>query len=1162
MKTATTTELLARLAGMGVRIRALDGKLSVTGPAHALTDELKQAIRENKEDIIRFLQRGRDAEAGRSLDLVRADRGGRLPASRAQQQLWLSEQLASDLPLYNMYFAVEWRGDLDVAALHAAVDDLVRRHEILRTALTESDSGLQQTIVPECPTAFLEHEADAQDVEDLVRSIVSTRFDLSKAPLSRFDLVRTGPRTWIFLVTQHHVVSDGWSTDILRRELAELYRARVEGRTPRLDDPSVQYADYASWEEGWLAGEHAERQRQYWRRTLADLPAPVGIVPGRRREAVPSYRAAGLEFGYDAAFLTKVQALCAETGSTLYTALVAAYSLLLSRMARMDDIVVGSPLAQRPHPGLENTPGLFFNSISLRTRVSGTQSVRDFLATTRKTAYEAFAHQELPFDQVVQAAAPQRSSAHAPVFQAVFLFQTFPESEFELPGVESAPYPVPTYSAQYELMFRLREVDGELRGLLTYSTAQIDEDDAVRLVTAYRRLVERMCEAPDSPLADLELMDDDSAARIARWNAATARPVPCGPVHEEILARLDQDPELPALRFRGTSTTRASVARGARAMAAGLHARGLRPGQRVGVLMTRSPELVMTLLGIMSAGLVYVPLDGTAPDSRLESMIGTADCVAIVVDDTYRERHLAGRSLRLDAKELLATPDGTAPSVACESAYTIFTSGSTGKPKGVEITHSNLANLFVALDEAVRPADDTVWLSVTAATFDIAVVELLWTLARGIPVVMAENLETMRQAAPHTSGDTPVSIPELILDSGVTALQATPTLLRTVLGLPRAEEALGALTTLMVGGEALDLTLARRLKALGIPRVLNMYGPTETTVWSTCWEVPADPDEVLVGRPLANTSVHIADEQLNPMPVGMYGELVIGGAGVAHGYVGNQELTARRFPSCPALATEGPVYRTGDMARLRPDGTLELVGRMDNQVKLHGYRIELEDIEQAVNSVAGVAQCAVVLQQEGERQALVAHYVPAAGAALDETRLRATLEERLPGPMVPSVFVARTALPTTSSGKTDRKALPRVPLQRSTQASAEPAHDLERRLLAVWRSVLGDDGVGPADDFFQVGGSSVLVPRLLSEVRRLVHPQAQIVDFFRCPSVRAYAAHIDGTTASTRAGQEQTGPHEGNAGQTGATTRRQRMQQMARRRRADALGRPEAGLGD
>ncbi|MFJ1608572.1 amino acid adenylation domain-containing protein [Streptomyces sp. NPDC088253] len=1162
MKTATTTELLQRLAGIGVRIRARDGKLSVSGPAHALTDELKQAIREKKEDIVRFLQQAQDDEAGRSLGLVRADRGGRLPASRAQQQLWLSEQFATDLPLYNMYFAVEWRGDLDVATLHAAVDDLVRRHEILRTALTESDSGLLQTIAPECPTAFLKHEADAHGVEDLVRSIVSTRFDLSKAPLSRFDLIRTGPRTWIFLVTQHHVISDGWSTDILRRELAELYRARVEGRAPRLVEPTVQYADYASWEEEWLAGEHAERQRQYWRRTLADLPSPVDLVPGRRRETVPSYRAGGLEFGYDTAFLTKVHALCAETGSTLYGALVAAYSLLLSRMARMDDVVVGSPLANRPHPELENTPGLFFNSISLRTHVTETLSVRDFLAMTRKTAYEAFAHQELPFDQVVQAAAPQRGSAHAPVFQTVFLFQTFPESEFELPGVEAAPFPVPTYSAQYELMFRLREVDGELRGLLTYSTAQLDEDDAVRLVTAYRRLVERMCEAPDGPLARLGLMDDDSAACIARWNAETARPVPSRPVHEDILARLDQEPDLPALRFRGASTSRAAVARGARATAAGLRARGLRPGQRVGVLMTRSPELVMVLLGIMSAGLVYVPLDGTAPDSRLESMIGTADCAALVVDDTYRERCPDGRSPRLDARELLATPDGMAPQVACESAYTIFTSGSTGVPKGVEITHANLANLFVALDEAVRPTDGTVWLSVTAATFDIAVVELLWTLARGIPVVMAENLETLRQAAQNTSGSAPVSIPELILDSGATAMQATPTLLRTVLGLPRAEEALSALTTLMVGGEALDLTLARRLKALGIPRVLNMYGPTETTVWSTSWEVPADPDRVLIGRPLANTSVHIADERLNPVPVGMYGELVIGGAGVARGYVGNEELTARRFPSCPALAVGGPVYRTGDMARLRPDGTLELVGRMDNQVKLHGYRIELEDIEQAVNSVTGVAQCAVVLQRDGERQALVAHYVPAAGAVLDETRLRAALEERLPGPMVPSVFVAQTALPTTNSGKTDRKALPRVPLHRSAKTSAEPAHDLERRLLAVWRAVLGDDEVGPADDFFQVGGSSVLVPRLLAEVRRLVHPQAQIVDFFRCPSVRAYAAHIDGTTHSTRAGQEQADPREGGAGQAGATTRRQRMQQVARRRRADALGRPDAGFAD
>ncbi|MFP1624885.1 amino acid adenylation domain-containing protein [Streptomyces sp. 5K101] len=1150
--TTTTFGLLQRLADSGIRLALRDGRLSVTGPRHALTDELRRTLGEHRDDIVRFL-REQDGEADGSLEIRRADRSGRIPASRAQQQLWLSEQLASGLPVYNMYFAVELRGDLDVPALRGAAGDLMERHEILRTALTEDHAGLVQTIAARCEVPFREHEAEPDGVADLVRSIVSTRFDLSRAPLTRFDLIRVGPRRWTFVVTQHHVVSDGWSTGILKQELSELYRARTENRPPRLAEPTLHYADFACWEEQWLAGEAAERQRAYWRGALADLPPALDLAQRTAREAAPSHRGAGLEFRYDADLLDKVRALCAETGSTLYGALVSAYALLLARTAREKDVLVGSPLAHRPHPDLERSLGLFFHSIALRTRVDEQQTVREFLAANRRTAHDAFAHRDLPFDQVVQAAAPRRSGAHAPVFQTVFLFQTFPDTELELPGVDVSTVPVPTYSAQYDLMFRLRETDGELHGLLTYSEHRFDEDDARRLVTAYRSLVESMCEAPDRPLARLRLIHADSSRQIEEWNSATARQVPARPVHEDILARMAQDPGSPALTFRGRQVTRGEVARGAASVAGGLRAAGLRTGQRVGVLMPRSPELVVVLLGIMAAGLVYVPLDGAAPQSRLETMTGTAECAALVLDDAYEDRCPGFTGQRLRATGLLGAPDRAPAGDTAESAYVIFTSGSTGVPKGVEVTHANLANLFVALDETVRPDDGTVWLSVTAATFDIAVVELLWTLARGIPVVLAENMETLRHGAADPDAPEPVTIPQLVLDAGATAMQATPTLLRSVLSLPRAEEALSRLRLLMVGGEALDLTLARRLKGLGIPRVLNMYGPTETTVWSTAWEVPEDPDRVLVGRPLANTSVHVVDEQLAPLPVGMRGELLIAGAGVARGYVGRPDLTAERFPELPELHAHGPVYRTGDMARLGADGTLELSGRLDNQIKLRGHRIELEDVEQAVNAVPGVAQCVVVLQDDDGHQALVAHYVPRPGATPDDDTLRTALAGRLPAVMVPSVFVATASLPTTSSGKADRKALPAVAAGRPAAASARPAHALEGRLLEVWRRVLGDDGVGVTDDLFEAGGTSVLVARLLSEVREHVHPTARIVDFFSFPSVRAYAAHIGGPAEAGRTAPERTAP-DAPAPTAGAAGRRARMQQVAQRRRAHANG--------
>ncbi|MEU3619755.1 amino acid adenylation domain-containing protein [Streptomyces sp. NPDC006872] len=1111
------TRFLEDLSARGIQVTPTDGRLTVSAADGVLTDDVKDAIRGRREEILRFFREYEEEQYRRGVRIQRVDRRAPIPASYAQHRLWLVEQTATDLPIYNMYFASDLEGDLDEDALRGAAEDLVRRHEILRTALTETPDGLFQTVHEDCPAVFSVRRADAPGARaEALFEAVSTRFDLASAPLIRFDLLRTGTRRWTFVVTQHHVVSDGWSTGLLKKELSELYAARVVGRPPQLPGLSVQYADYAVWERAWLGSDLARRQRDYWRTALADLPPLLELAPARQREAVQSYRGSALTFRYDAAFLARVRELCAETGTTLYGAFMAAYSLLLSRMTRQDDIAVGSPLANRPYEALENTLGLFFNSITVRSRIDEARTVRDHLLRTRGAAFDAFAHQDLPFDQVVQAVAPGRSSSHSPVFQTIFILQTYPGEEFSLPGVTAESAGTPYYSAQYDLMFKLREDGDGLQGLLVFNDTLFDEDDAQRFTGWFRHLVEQMCDQPDAPLDTLRVADPDSERLIAGWHAATVRAVTSGRAEEHILRRLLEHGDAPAIAFRGRRLSGAELARRAESVAAGLCAAGLRPGSRVGVLSTRSPELVAVLLGILRAGCAYVPLDGTAPDARLAGMLDSAECSALVTDQRYAGRCPDFPGRRLDAAGLLASP-GTAAAPETDpaaAAYVIFTSGSTGQPKGVEVTHGNLANLFTALDEAVALPAPTVWLAVTGVTFDIAVVELLWTLARGVFVVLAETAESLRHTPARDDAE-PATVPELIVREGATALQATPTLLRGVLALPGAEEALGRLDVLMVGGEPLDRTLAARLKGLGIPRVLNMYGPTETTVWSTYWEVPADPDAILVGRPLANTAAHIVDATLNPVPVGMYGELVLAGAGVARGYVGRPELTAERFPVLPAVHPDGPVYRTGDIARLLPSGDIELVGRVDNQVKVNGYRIELEEIEHALNSLDDVAQAAVCVQHDGERGVLVAHYVPQPGAHPDEATLRAGLMELLPDQMIPAVCVPCTALPTTTSGKTDRKALPPVRLTAAREQTApEPLNDLEGRLLEVWRSVLRDDGVGPADDFFRSGGTSILVARLLTEVRARVREDARIVDLFRYPTVRAYAAHLGGATGS------------------------------------------------
>ncbi|MEU7592628.1 amino acid adenylation domain-containing protein [Streptomyces sp. NPDC039022] len=1149
------TALLERLARDGIRVAAKADRLAVSSPDGALTDDVKDTIRAHREEILQFLREYREEEARRQVRIERVDRTLPLPASYAQQRLWLIEQTATELPVYNMYFAYELRGALDEAVLREAVAAVTARHEVLRTALVEADDGLRQVIDERCAPVFERHEAGPESIDDTLFAIVSTRFDLAVAPLIRFDLVRTGPRRWVFVVTQHHVISDGWSTGLLRNELSECYTARLEERRPRLPDLPVQYADYAVWEREWLGSELAQQQREYWRQTLAQLPPVLDLVPSRPRLAVQHYRGSAFTSVYDAQFLRRAKELCARTGTTLYSAFAAAYSLLLSRLSRSDDIALGSPLANRPYPVLENSLGLFFNSITLRNRIDEQQTVRDFLTEVRRTAFEAFAHQDLPFDQVVQAVAAERSSSHSPVFQTIFILQSYPDENLTFPGVEAEPADTPVYSAQYDLLFKLREDGDELHALLVYDTTLWDADDARRFVAWFRHLVERMCAAPDARLGELPLIDPAEAADIARWNARTVCPVPPAPVHALIRDRLAEEPDQPALTFRGTTLSRGDVARMARAVAAGLAAAGLRPGQRVGVLMPRTPKLVAVLLGIMSAGLVYVPLDGAAPTARVETMLDTARCTALVTGEPYGGECPGFTGARIDAAGLLDTRGVGEPVTGTDSAYVIFTSGSTGLPKGVEISHANLAHLFTALDRAVPLPEDAVWLSVTGVTFDIAVVELLWTLARGIPVVLAETSETLRNAPRYAGECEPATVPELILGEKATAMQATPTLLRGVLQLSGGEEALRSLRLLMVGGETLDTTLARRLKALGIPKVLNMYGPTETTVWSTCWEVPDRPEKVLIGKPLANTAAYVVDAALHSVPVGMYGELVLAGAGVAQGYVGDRQLTEARFPVLASVPGEGRVYRTGDVARLLPGGHLELVGRMDNQVKVNGYRIELEEIEQAVNALPAVAECAVTVKRTEQRSVLVAHCVPREGHPLDPETLRAGLAEVLPDQMLPAVFVTRTSLPTTASGKTDRRALPPVPLDKAEEAPQEPTGELEAKLLGVWRSVLADDTIGPTADFFRSGGSSILVARLLTEVRKHVHADARIVDLFRFPSVRTYAAHL---ARGQDTGSESTAaPEAASRARRAAQLKRRQQVQRKQRLRGPGSG-PEA----
>ncbi|WP_310723541.1 amino acid adenylation domain-containing protein [Streptomyces sp. N2A] len=1146
--------VLEELSRRGARLALEDDRLTLTAPEGVLDPGLTALVRRHRAEVVQFLREQAEEEARRLLRIKRVERDGPLPASYAQQRLWLIEQLGTDFPVYNMYFTTELNGPLDEEALRWAAGELMARHEVLRTALRNSPAGLVQEISAHCPAPFFEHDAptDAQ-AEDLIRQVTETRFDLAVAPLIRFDLIRCAPERWIFVVTQHHVISDGWSTGLIRSELSELYAARVAGRPADLPEVTVQYADFAAWEREWLGTELAERQRAFWRGQLAELPPLLDPAPGRTREAVQGFRGDALDFRLGPEAAAALERLCALAAGTPYSVFMGVFTLLLARISRTDDIAVGSPLANRPYAALERTLGLFFNSISVRTVVRPEETVRDYLARVRRTAFDAFAHQDLPFDQVVEAVAPERSSSHSPIFQSIFIYQSYPDGDLDLPGIRTGPAPAPVYAAQYDLMLKLRQESDGFLGQLLFSTVLFDQAQARLLVTWFERLLTGMAEDPDRPVGELPLISPEEEARQACFDAEAELAMERRPVHRLVLQRLAEEGDRQLVSFRGRSLTGAQLAERSAAVAGALRAAGLRPGDRVGLLVPRSPDLVVVLLGVLAAGLAYVPLGTTDPQGRLEGMLADAQCAALITDDPYRQLCPGFTGRRLALTDLVSSSgraDGMAPALAEpgpeDSAYVIFTSGSTGRPKGVEVTHGNLANLFTALDHAVELPADARWLAVTAITFDIALVELLWTLSQGVPVVMAENGETLALADPDQAAE---SVPELIARTGVTALQATPTLLRSVLRLPGGSQALSRLRLVLCGGEPLEAALAARLKDLGIPRVLNLYGPTETTIWSTVWEVPDDPATVFVGRPLANTRVRILDAGLRPVPDGMFGELAIAGAGVAKGYLTAPELTAARFVRA---AGEERLYRTGDLARRLPDGTLELTGRLDHQVKVNGYRIELVEVERALDSLPEIAACAVVVQKTDDGQALVAHYVTEDGRDRHPRELRSALAAVLPQPYVPAAFNHLPALPTTSGGKTDRRALPTVALASGASPgpdAPQPADELESLLLAAWRRVLERPLTSLDDDFFQAGGNSILVARLLTEIRAHVTAEARIVDLFRYPTVRSYAAHLRGSTASPAPADDVPAPAAARA--VGA---RRRAQVLRKRRLHERLG--------
>ncbi|QRN95172.1 non-ribosomal peptide synthase/polyketide synthase [Archangium violaceum] len=1144
VQTPTTPEeveawLVARLAArVGERPETVDPEVPATRygldslAAVELTHEVEQVLGValpmelllQGESLRALARRIVEARGGQSSG-TRAPQVRRLaesqgPLSFEQQRLWFLDQLEPGSTAYVIPAVLRLRGALDVGALERSLEEVVRRHEALRTTFPVVEGRPVQVVGPVPPSRLevesLEGLPEAErDAEALRRAREQVRqpFQLAEGPLLRARLLRLSEREHLLVLAMHHIVSDGWSMGVLMREVAALYGALREGQPTALPALPVQYTDYARWQREWLRGEVLETQLDYWRRQLAGAPQTLALPTDLPRPAVRSSRGAHHPVHLPWSLAEAIEALARREGVTPFMVLLAAFQTVLYRYSGQEDISVGSPVAGRGRPELAGLVGLFINTLVLRTRLSGQISFRELLGRVREVMGGAYAHQDVPFELLVQALQPARSQSHSPLFQVMLILQRSPQEGPELAGLESRLEDVHTGASMFDLTLSLGSGARGLEGAFEYSTDLFHASTVERLATHLRTLLEAAVAEPEQRLSALPLLPEEERRRVlVAWNE-TRREYAADCIHEQFAAQVARTPDAVAVVCGEESLSYRELARRVDALARRLRALGVGPDTVVGLCVRRSPEMVVGLLGILQAGGAYLPLDPGYPAERLAFMLQDSGARLLLT-----QRALAGtlpaegvRVVSLDEADAGgAVPTATGGSGPDNLAYVLYTSGSTGRPKGVLVQHRNVANFFAGMDERLDTRPGGTWLAVTSISFDISVLELLWTLSRGFKVVV------------HGEEVADGSVTAALRRHGATHLQCTPSLARALLLEPGAAEGLGGLRQFLVGGEALPSELAEKLRRFVPGRLINMYGPTETTVWSSTHRVDEAPGAVPIGTPIANTGLYVLDGHLRPVPTGVAGELYIGGAGVVRGYLGRPELTAERFVPHPFGEPGARLYRTGDVARWRADGTVEFLGRADNQVKLRGFRIELGEIESVLARHPGVRAAVVSTWTPAPGDVrLVAYLVPGSGQALDTGALRELVRQGLPEYMVPSAFVVLEALPLTPNGKVDRKALPAPEgAGLEPRSFVAPRTPTEQLLAGLWARVLGVERVGLHDDFFELGGHSLLATQLFSAIRQAFQVELPLRDLFAAPTVAGLAERVD---AAVRAGalQEQ-----------------------------------------
>ncbi|HEX8360313.1 MAG TPA: amino acid adenylation domain-containing protein, partial [Longimicrobium sp.] len=1051
-------------------------------------------------------------------DIRPADRTGPLALSFAQQRLWFIAQLGGAESAYNISAQLRLRGALDRDALGRALDRIVQRHEALRTVFTAADGEPEQVILAEGRFPLAEHDLEghpepAAELRRLVEDEAGEPFHLERGPLVRGRLIRLADDDHVLLGTMHHIVSDGWSTGVLTHELGALYAAYASGGEDPLPPLEVQYADYAAWQREWVEGEVLQRQADYWTAALAGAPELLELPADHARPALQDHAGAHVALELDEELTSALKALSRRQGTTLYMTLLAGWAAVLGRLSGQDDLVVGTPMANRGRREIEGLIGFFVNTAALRLDLSGAPSVAELLGRVKETALGAQQHPDLPFEQVVERVQPARSMSHTPLFQVMFTWQNAPQGGLELPGLAVSVADEAGHAAKFDLTLNLQEADGRIAGGVVYATSLFERHTVERHIGYLRRVLEAMAADEEQSIAHLPLLSDAERWQVLEgWNATDAEYPADTCLHEILERQAEATPGAVAVAYEGEHLTYAELNARANRLAHYLRGRGVGPDSRVGFCVDRSLEMMVGLFAVMKAGGAYVPLDPGYPADRLRYMLRDSEPVVLlaqgslsgVVDGLTAGLEVPVLDLQAPVWESCPDTDPERGALTPDHlAYVIYTSGSTGMPKGVMVPHRGVVNVVTWMQATFGVGAGDSVLQKTPISFDASIRELFSPMMAGARLVMAR---------PGGHKD-PGYLVDVIRREGITSMHFVPSMLQVFLEHPEVTSCT-TLRQVVCGGEALPTALVRELNER-LPGVAawNVYGPTEAAVDVTaraCDRLDAGV-RVPLGRPMANVRLYVLDAWGEPVPAGVPGELHIAGVQVARGYLNRPELTAERFVADPFAG--GRMYRTGDLARWRADGTLEYLGRNDGQVKVRGFRIELGEIEARLREHPAVREAVVVARGDAAGDArLVAYCV---GAGVEVEALRTHLGERLPEHMAPAAYVWLDALPLTPNGKLDRRALPAPDAGAfSVREYEAPVGEMEAALAGIWAELLGVERVGRNDHFFELGGHSLRAVQVVSRVRQVLGIELALGDVFTRPVLADFARPLD-TAART-----------------------------------------------